>query len=74
VSSSGYGFDVGRNPRHHFDAPPPDKVIIGNLNSAPRRQIVAESMLMLVTGRANVSTEYKLLQPGGYPPFSGAMF
>jgi chitinase len=69
-----HGFDVGRNPRHHFDALPPDKVIIGYLNSDTTPQIVAESMRMLVTGRSNRPTQYKLLQPGGYPAFSGAMF
>ena len=69
-----HGFDVGRNPRHHFDALPPDKVIIGYLNSDTTPQIVAESMRMLVTGRSNLPTKYKLLRPGGYPAFSGAMF
>jgi chitinase len=68
------GFDVGRNRRHHFDPLPPDKVIIGYLNSDTTPQIVAESMRMLVTGRSDLPTKYKLLQPGGYPTFSGAMF
>lgn len=68
------GFDVGRNPKHHFDALPPEKVIIGYLNSDTTPQIVAESMRMLVTGQSNLPTKYKLLQPGGYPTFSGAMF
>jgi chitinase len=68
------GFDVGRNPKHHFDALPPEKVIIGYLNSDTTPQIVAESMCMLVTGRSNLPTKYKLLQPAGYPAFSGAMF
>jgi len=65
---------VGRNPKHHFDPLPPEKVIIGYLNSDTTPQIVVESMRMLVTGRSNLPTKYKLLQPGGYPSFSGAMF
>ena len=69
-----HGFDVGRNPKHHFDALPPEKVIIGYLNSDTTPQIVVESMRMLVTGHSNLPTRYKLLQPGGYPTFSGAMF
>ena len=69
-----HGFDVGRNPKHHFDALPPEKVIIGYLNSDTTPQIVAESMRMLVTGRSNLPTKYKMLQPAGYPAFSGAMF
>jgi chitinase len=68
------GFDVGRNPKRHFDALPPEKVIIGYLNSDTTPQIVVESMRMLVTGRSNLPTQYKLLQPGGYPAFAGAMF
>jgi len=31
-------------------------------------------MRLLVTGQSNLPTKYKLLQPGGYPTFSGAMF
>ena len=31
-------------------------------------------MRMLVTGRSNLPTKYKLLRPAGYPTFSGAMF
>jgi chitinase len=69
-----HGFDVGRNPRHHFDALPPEKVIIGYLNSDTTPEIVAESMRMLVTGRSNGPTTYKLLQQQGYPAFAGAMF
>jgi hypothetical protein len=44
------------------------------LNSDTTPQIVVESMRMLVTGQSNLPTRYKLLQPGGYPTFSGAMF
>jgi hypothetical protein len=69
-----HAFDVGRNLRHHLDALPPDKVIIGYLNSDTTPEIVVESMRMLVTGRSNLPTTYKLLQQRGYPAFSGAMF
>jgi len=31
-------------------------------------------MRMLVSGRSNGPTTYKLLQQGGYPAFAGAMF
>ena len=65
---------MGRNPKHHFDALPPEKVIIGYLNSDTTPQIVAESMRMLVTGRSNLPTKYRLLRLEGYPAFSGAMF
>ncbi len=68
------GFDVGRDPRHHFDALPPDKVIIGYLNSDTTPEIVRESMRMLITGKSNLPTRYRLRRPGGYPTFAGAMF
>ena len=69
-----HGFDVGRNPKYHFAPLAPEKVIIGYLNSDTTPQIVVESMRMLVTGRSNLPTTYRLLKPGGYPTFSGAMF
>jgi chitinase len=69
-----HGFDVGRDPKHHFDALPPQKVIIGYLNSDTTPQIVVESMRMLMTGRSILPTRYKMRSPTGYPTFSGAMF
>jgi chitinase len=69
-----HGFDVGRDPKHHFDALPPQKVVIGYLNSDTTPQIVVESMRMLMTGRSNLPTRYKMQSPKGYSTFSGAMF
>ena len=63
-----HGFDVGRDPKHHFDPLPPEKVIIGYLNSDTTPQIVAESMRMLMTGKSNLPTRYKMRRPAGYPP------
>src|SRR4029079_4979394 len=50
------------------------KVIIGYLNSDTTPQIVAETMRYMTTGTSNLPTKNKLLQPAGYPTFSGAMF
>ena len=69
-----HGFDVGRDPKHHFAALPPEKVIVGYLNSDTTPQIVAESMRMLTTGRSSLPTTYRMQKPAGYPTFSGAMF
>ena len=69
-----HGFDVGRDPKHHFAALPPEKVIVGYLNSDTTPQIVAESMRMLTTGRSSLPTTYRMQKPTGYPAFSGAMF
>jgi chitinase len=69
-----HGFDVGRDPRHHFDPLPPEKVIVGYLNSDTTPQIVAESMRMLITGTSNLPTTYTMQKRGGYPTFAGAMF
>ena len=69
-----HGFDVGRDPKHHFAALPPEKVIIGYLNSDTTPQIVAESMRRLMTGTSSLPTKYVLRQPGGYPKLGGAMF
>lgn|GEM_PF-523009 len=69
-----HGFDVGRDPKHHFDAIPASKVAIGYLNSDTTPDIVADSMRYLITGKAKTPVTYKLRQPGGYPGFDGAMF
>ena len=69
-----HGFDVGRNPRYHFDPLPPEKVIVGYLNSDTTPQIVMESMRMLITGKSNLTARYRLQKPAGYPSFAGAMF
>ena len=31
-------------------------------------------MRMLITGKSNLPTKYKMQKPTGYPTFSGAMF
>jgi chitinase len=69
-----HGFDVGRDPRHHFDPLPPDKVAIGYLNSDTTPLIVKDSMRYLITGKSDTPVNYKLRQPNGYPAFLGAMF
>jgi chitinase len=69
-----HGFDVGRDPKHHFDPLPADKVIMGYLNSDTTPEIVADTMRFLITGKANTPTKYKMQRPTGYPTFSGAMF
>jgi chitinase len=69
-----HGFDVGRDPKHHFDALPAEKVAIGYLNSDTTPEIVADSMRYLATGKSKTPTTYKLLKPSGYPAFDGAMF
>jgi chitinase len=69
-----HGFDVGRDPRHHFDPLPAEKVAIGFLNSDTTPAIVADSMRYLITGKTALPLEYKLRRPGGYPAFDGAMF
>jgi chitinase len=69
-----HGFDVGRDPKHHFDPLPPNKVAIGYLNSDTTPAIVEDSMRYIITGKAGTPTTYKLRQPSGYPAFDGAMF
>jgi chitinase len=69
-----HGFDVGRDPKHHFDPLPPDKVAIGFLNSDTTPPIVVEAMRYIITGKSNTPTNYKLRQQNGYPTFDGAMF
>ena len=69
-----HGFDVGRDPRHHFDPLPADKVAIGYLNSDTTPQIVLDTMRYMITGKSATPVKYKLLQPNGYPAFLGAMF
>jgi len=69
-----HGFDVGRNPKYHFDPLPPDKVAIGYLNSDTTPPIVEDSMRYLITGKSATPVNYKLRQPTGYPVFLGAMF
>jgi len=69
-----HGFDVGRDPKHHFDPLPPEKVAIGFLNSDTTPPIVQETMRYMITGKTTTPFNYKLLQPNGYPAFDGAMF
>jgi chitinase len=69
-----HGFDVGRDPKHHFDPLPPEKVAIGFLNSDTTPPIVQETMRYLITGNSSTPTSYKLRQLRGYPAFDGAMF
>ncbi|MEO6910335.1 MAG: glycosyl hydrolase family 18 protein [Edaphobacter sp.] len=69
-----HGFPVGRDPKHFFEPLPPEKVAIGFLNGDTTPEIVMDSMRYLITGKSNTPTTYKLLQPGGYPSFNGAMF
>ena len=69
-----HGFDVGRDPKHHFDPLPSDKVAIGYLNSDTTPLIVKDSMRYLITGKSATPVNYKLRQPKGYPGFLGAMF
>ena len=69
-----HGFYVGRDPKHYFAPLPPDKVVIGYLNSDTTPEIVAESMRALITGKSKLMTRYTMQRPGGYPSFSGAMF
>jgi chitinase len=69
-----HGFDVGRNPKYHFDPLPPDKVAIGYLNSDTTPPIVENSMRYLITGKSATPVNYTLRQPKGYPAFLGAMF
>ena len=51
----------------------PSREVTGKLAS-DATSASRESMRMLVTGQSNLPTKYKLLQPGGYPSLSGAMF
>jgi chitinase len=69
-----HGFDVGRDPKHHFDPLPPDKVAIGFLNSDTTPPIVEDTMRYLITGRSITDVKYKLREANGYPGFLGAMF
>jgi chitinase len=69
-----HGFDVGRDPKHHFDPLPPDKVAIGFLNSDTTPPIVQEAMRYIITGKSSTPANYKLRQSSGYPAFDGAMF
>ena len=69
-----HGFDVGRDPKHHFDPLPANKVVIGYLNSDTTPGIVQDTMRYMITGKSNRPTKYKLRQPNGYPTFDGAMF
>jgi chitinase len=69
-----HGFDVGRDPKYHFDPLPANKVAIGYLNSDTTPEIVQDTMRYMITGKSNTPTKYKLRQPSGYPAFDGAMF
>ncbi len=69
-----HGFDVGRDPKHHFDPLPAGKVAIGYLNSDTTPQIVLDTMRYMITGKSSTPVKYKLLQANGYPAFLGAMF
>jgi chitinase len=69
-----HGFDVGRDPKHHFDPLPPEKVAIGFLNSDTTPPIVQETMRYLITGKSSTPANYTLRQSSGYPAFDGAMF
>ncbi|MGC2399760.1 MAG: glycosyl hydrolase family 18 protein [Acidobacteriaceae bacterium] len=69
-----HGFDVGRDPKHHFDPLPPEKVAIGFLNSDTTPLIVQDAMRYLITGKSSTKASYKLQQSSGYPAFDGAMF
>jgi chitinase len=69
-----HGFDVGRDPKHHFDPLPPDKVAIGYLNSDTTPPIVEDTMRYMITGKSATPVNYRLRQPKGYPGFLGAMF
>ncbi len=69
-----HGFDVGRDPKHHFNPLPADKVAIGYLNSDTTPEIVEETMRYMITGKSNMPVKYTLRQPNGYPAFLGAMF
>ncbi len=69
-----HGFYVGHNPKYYFAPLPPDKVVVGYLNSDTTPEIVAESMRALTTGKSRLMTRYTMQRPGGYPTFTGAMF
>lgn len=69
-----HGFDVGGNPKYHFDPMPADKVAVGFLTPDTTPAIVSQSMDYIIKGKAPAGTKYKLRNPAGYPGMIGAMF
>jgi chitinase len=69
-----HGFDVGGDPKYHFNPMPADKVAIGFLTPDTTPAIVSKSMDYIITGKAPAGTKYKLRNPSGYPGMIGAMF
>ncbi len=69
-----HGFDVGGDPKYHFDPMPADKVAVGFLTPDTTPTIVSKSMDYIIAGKAPAGTKYKLRQPSGYPGMIGAMF
>ena len=68
------GFNVGGDPNKFFPPMAADQVAVGFLIGDTTPPEVTESMDYIVTGKAPAGTEYKLLQPAGYPGMLGAMF
>jgi chitinase len=69
-----HGFDVGDDPKYHFDPMSADKVAVGFLTPDTTPTIVSKSMDYIIAGKAPAGTKYKLRNPSGYPGMIGAMF
>ena len=69
-----HGFDVGGNPKYHFDPMPADKVAVGFYTLDTEPAVVTKSLNYLSTGKAPAGTKYRLRNPSGYPAMLGAMF
>jgi len=69
-----YGFDVGGDPRYHFDPMPADKVAVGFLTPDTTPAIVSQAMDYIIAGKAPAGAKYKLRNPAGYSGMIGAMF
>jgi chitinase len=69
-----HGFDVGGDPKYHFDPMPADKVAVGFLTPDTTPAIVSQAMDYIIAGKAPAGAKYKLRSPSGYPGMIGAMF
>jgi len=69
-----HGFDVGGDPKYHFDPISANKVAVGFYTLDTTPAIVSKSMDYIITGKPPAETKYELRNPSGYPAMLGAMF
>ncbi len=69
-----HGFPVGGDPKQMFPPTPASQVATGFLTGDTNPEIVQAAMRTLLTGKTEPGSHYKVMKPGGYPDFLGAMF